>query len=128
MAQQYLTYDEYLSYGGTLDETAFKMAEFKARSRIDWMTLARVQNMKEVPFEVKMAMMCIMQVDSKYSADAQASSALVSSFSTDGYSESYGGASEQSRSAQTQLNNEVGKMLFGVLDDSGVPLIYKGIP
>ena len=73
------------------------------------------------------AMMVIMKVDSKYSADSQADTAIVSSFSTDGYSESYGGISEQSDSMDKQLTKEVSKMLFGVLDDYGVPLIYRGV-
>ena len=124
---QYLTYEEYIAMGGTLSATEFPVAEFKARSRIDWMTLARVQNMAVVPEEVKMAMMVIMKVDSKYSADSQADSAIVSSYSTDGYGESYGGVSEQSDNADRQLYREVSKMLFGVLDDNGVPLIYKGV-
>ena len=124
---QYLTYEEYVAYGGDMNESDFTLAEFKARSRIDWMTLGRVQNMRTVPDEVKLAIMCLIRVDSKYSSDAQVYSALVSSFSTDGYSESYGSASEQARAAQTQANEEVTRMLFGVLDDNGVPLIYKGL-
>ena len=124
---QYLTYAEYIAYGGTLSENDFTLAEFKARSRIDWLTLARVQNMAVVPEEVKLAMMVIMKVDEKYSADSQAESAVVSSYSTDGYSESYGSISEQSDSMDKQLTKEVSKMLFGVLDDNGVPLIYKGV-
>ena len=124
---QYLTYEEYVSYGGTIPESEFTVAEFKARSRIDWLTLARVQNMATVPEEVKLAMMVIMKVDEKYSADAQVDSAIVSSFNTDGYSESYGGVSEQTSVIETQVNQQVCKMLFGVLDDTGTPLIYKGL-
>ena len=124
---QYLTYEEYQQYGGTLSENDFRIAEFKARSRIDWITLGRVQNMSNIPEEVKLAIMAIMKVDAKYSADAQADSAIVSSFNTDGYSESYGGVSEQSSNAENQLNNEVSRMLFGILDDYGTPLIYKGL-
>lgn len=127
MARQYLTFAEYQQYGGKLSETEFALAEFKARSRIDRMTLARVQAMQEIPEEVKMAMMVIMKVDEKYSADALSDSAIVSAFNTDGYSESYGGISEQSDNAQTQLNQQLSRMLFGVLDDFGVPLIYRGL-
>ena len=124
---QYLTYDEYVAYGGTMDETAFTVAEFKARSRIDWLTMARVKNMAAVPEEVKLAMMSIIAVDAKYSAPAQAGSAVVSSFSTDGYSESYGSASDQTQTIEKQLNNEVSKMLFGVMDDYGERLIFRGL-
>ena len=124
---QYLTYEEYIQYGGDMSETDFVLAEFKARSRIDYITLARVQNMKTVPEEVKLAMMCIIKVDSKYSADAQVYNAIASSFSTDGYSESYGSAEEQARTAQQMVTEQARKMLIGVLDDTGVPLIYLGV-
>lgn len=124
---QYLTYEEYQAYGGEMSEKDFTLAEFKARSRIDRLTLARVQYMKTVPEEVKLAMMCIMKVDTKYSADAQVDSAIVSSFNTDGYSESYGGISEQTAAAEQQINRQVRTMLFGVLDDAGVPLVYMGV-
>lgn len=124
---QYLTYDEYVGYGGDLSEQDFVLAEFKARSRIDRMTLARVQYMQEVPEEVKLAMMCIIKVDRKYSSDAQADNAILASYSTDGYSESYGGVSEQSNNAEIQLTRQIGKMLFGVVDDTGIPLIYLGV-
>ena len=124
---QYLTYQEYVALGGELSATDFVLAEFKARSRIDRMTLARVQAMQTVPEEVKLAMMCIIKVDGKYAADAQVDSAIVSSFNTDGYSESYGGADQQTQAVESQLNSQVTTMLFGVLDDFGVPLIYKGV-
>ena len=46
---EYLTYEEYQEFGGTLPETEFEMAEFQARKRIDYWTDSRVQNMSEVP-------------------------------------------------------------------------------
>ena len=125
---QYLTYDEYVAYGGDMSETDFTIAEFKARSRIDWLTMARVQYMAEIPEEVKLAMMVIIKVDSKFSASAQVESAIISSYSTDGYSETYGSVFEQARLADQQVNREVIKMLLGVMDDSGTPLIYRGVP
>lgn len=124
---QYLTYAEYVALGGDMSETDFTVAEFKARSRIDWITMARVKNMAVVPEEVKLAMMSIIKVDAKYSAPAQAYNAVASSFSTDGYSESYGSASELTQSIEKQLNNEVTKMLFGVVDDYGEHLIFRGL-
>lgn len=124
----YLTYDEYVAYGGTMSQDEFVLAEFKARSRIDWYTLARVQAMRVVPEEVKMAMMVIITGDAKYSVDAQATKdGMIASYSTDGYSESYGSITEQSQNYDNQIKQTVERMLFGVLDDNGVPLIYKGL-
>ena len=124
---QYLTYEEYVAYGGTMPETDFPVAEFKARSRIDWLTMGRVQNMAVVPEEVKLAMMVIINVDSKFSTDAQLESAVISSFSTDGYTETHGNFFEQVGLANSRVNSEVQKMLFGVLDDYGEPLIFRGL-
>lgn len=124
---QYLTYDEYLQYGGTMDESEYAVAEFKARSRIDWITMGRVQNMAVIPEEVKLAMMVIINVDTKFSSDAQLESAIISSFTTDGYSETHGNFFEQVGLANRRVNGEVQKMLFGVLDDYGEPLIYRGL-
>lgn len=123
----YLTYADYQRLGGTMPEEDFCLAEYKARSRIDFMTLGRVQNMQTVPEAVKMAMMVIMKVDERQSVDAQAASPIVASYSTDGYSESYGSLSEQAQTIQRQTNQQVTRMLFGVVDDYGVPLIYKGL-
>ena len=124
---QYLTYEEYVAYGGTMPESEFPVAEFKARSRLDWITMGRVQNMAVVPEEVKLAMMVIINVDSKFSTDAQLESAIISSFTTDGYTETHGNFFEQVGLANRRLNSEVQKMLFGVLDDYGEPLIFRGL-
>ena len=41
---QYLTYQEYLALGGTLEEMPFNLLEFDARKRIDKRTLERLVN------------------------------------------------------------------------------------
>ena len=123
----YLTYDEYQSYGGTLPEVDFTLAEFRARKRVDYLTDSRVENMAEVPEAVKQAMMSIIKADSAVGVDAQAGSPLVASFSTDGYSENYGSAADQTANVEKQLNREIGRLLYGVKDDGGVPLLYRGV-
>ena len=123
----YLTYDEYLAYGGTLAETDFALAEFKARKRVDYLTDSRVEAMAEVPEAVKLAMMSIIKADGVVGVDAQAGAPLVASFSTDGYSENYGSAADQTANVERQLNREIGRLLYGVKDDNGVPLLYRGV-
>ncbi|MBQ3386612.1 MAG: hypothetical protein IJG53_04740 [Eggerthellaceae bacterium] len=123
----YLTYDEYQSYGGTLPEADFTLAEFRARKRVDYLTDSRVENMAEVPEAVKQAMMSIIKADSAVGVDAQAGAPLVASFSTDGYSENYGSAADQTANVEKQLNAEIRRLLFGVKDDNGVPLLYRGV-
>ena len=123
----YLTYDEYQSYGGTLPEADFTLAEFKARKRVDYLTDSRVEAMAEVPEAVKLAMMSIIKADGAVGVDAQAGAPLVVSFSTDGYSENYGSATDQTANVEKQLNREIGRLLYGVKDDGGVPLLYRGL-
>ena len=123
----YLTYDEYLAYGGTLAETDFALAEFKARKRVDYLTDSRVEAMAEVPEAVKLAMMSIIKADGVVGVDAQAGAPLVASFSTDGYSENYGSAADQTANVERQLNREIGRLLYGLKDDNGVPLLYRGV-
>ena len=123
----YLTYGQYVAFGGTMTEEAFELAEMKARKKIDAMTQGRVARMAEVPGEVRVAMMEIIGVDGAFGAAAQASAPVVASFTTDGYSESYGGVSERASAAGAKLRGTVGELLYGVTDDEGVPLIYAGV-
>ena len=123
----YLTYDEYAMYGGTMSEADFALAEFKARKRIDYLTDSRVEKMAEVPEAVKLAMVSIIKADSAVGVDAQAGAPLVASFTTDGYAESDGSAADQTANVERQLTAEVRQLLYGVKDDNGVPLLYRGI-
>ena len=48
----YLTYNEYLQYGGSTQDTAeseWALLEFEARKRIDYLTANRVAAMATVP-------------------------------------------------------------------------------
>lgn len=58
----YLTYDEYLAFGGTVEETAFDNLEFEARTVIDWWTYNRLQNDEEYPEAVKRCMFKLINI------------------------------------------------------------------
>ncbi len=123
---KYLTYAEYVERGGTLPETSFNLLEFKSRKRIDYLTDSRVQSMAEVPEAVKMCVMCLISLESTVGVQAQAEKPVVTSFSTDGYSESYGKAMGAA-DADKSMNAVVGEYLYGEKDDNGVPLLYRGV-
>lgn len=125
---QYLTYQQYTAWGGTLEEPAFNLAEIKARSRIDAMTQGRVAHMASVPEQVQAAMMEIIQVDGTYSASAQAAAPVAASFTTDGYSESYGSVESRTAAIEAQLAASIETLLDGITDDDGVPLLFAGVP
>ena len=133
---QYLTYDEYKSWGlpdgteppeGILDAPSFAVAEFRARKTIDYWTDSRVQKMETVPEAVKHCMVAMIKLDSKYGAEAQIESPLLSSFNNDGYSESFGSASDQKAAADKAVADSSRQWLYGETDDEGTPLLYRGI-
>ena len=127
MNEVYLTYAEYQKYGGSLTEADFTLLEFKARKRIDYWTDSRVKDMAEIPEEVKLCIMSLIKAEAVYGVDAQLDSPTVASFNTDGYSESYGSASEQTANVEQGIRKMVRQMLYGVCDDEGVPLLYRGL-
>ena len=130
---QYLTYNEYLSFveegseAAQLSPATFAIAEFRARKAIDYWTDSRVQAMETVPEAVKHCMVAIIKLDSKYGAEAQIENPLLSSFSTDGYSESYGSATDQQAAARKAVAEGIQQWLYGETDDNGVPLLYRGL-
>lgn len=122
----YLTYDEYIGYGGTLAQTDFILAEFKARKRIDYLTDSRVQDMKTVPEAVKLCCMTAIGMITTVGAEAQATKPTVTSFSTDGYSETMGN-SMNAADGEKQINSTIAGLLYGECDDEGTPLLYRGV-
>lgn len=123
----YLTYDEYVEFGGTLDQTAFENLEFKARKRIDYLTDNRVRDhMAEVSEAVKRCMYSLISTENSVGIEAQANRPNVTSFSTDGYSESYGNAIN-TEDAGNRMNSLAVSMLYGEVDDNGTPLLYLGV-
>lgn len=124
----YLTYAQYLDWGGTLSEPEFQFAEIGARARIDAMTQGRVAHMAQVPEQVQAAMFEIINVDNTFSASAQASNPVAASFNTDGYSESYGSAETRTAAIEKRLDADIEILLNGLVDDDGVPLLFAGVP
>ena len=123
----YLTYDEYVEYGGTLGQAAFENLEFKARKRIDFLTACRVRDhMAEVTEAVKRCMFSLVEMESKIGIEAQATNPNVTSFSTDGYSESYGN-SITTEDAGKRMTEVIASMLYGEVDDTGTELLYLGV-
>lgn len=122
----YLTYEEYVTYGGTLSQAAFPLVEMACRKRIDYLTASRVQNMAVVPAAVKQCMALIMKLEAATGANAQVENPAVTSFSTDGYSESYGHSLSADDTAK-QINKTIATCLYGEADDEGTPLLYRGV-
>ena len=112
----YLSYEDYQALGGALPQNSFALLEFKCRKLIDRATDSRVQDMENVPEAVKKCMMSLVNLERP----------TVTSFSNDGYSESYGKALSV-EDARKSMQSLIESMLYGETDDNGVPLLYRGL-
>ena len=123
----YLTYEEYMAMGGTLTEAEYVLAEFRARKRLDYLTAGRIQAMAVVPESVKQCVLSIVKAEGVLGPCAQADAPPVASFASDGYSESYGSPAQREEALETALNAEIVRLLWGEVDDRGVPLLCRRV-
>lgn len=122
---QYLTYDEYQSLGGNLDQTPFNLLEYNARKKIDEKTFGRLIGKGQDYQEVKLCVYNLITILNSYSSyDTQNKS--VSSESTDGYSISYGTPQKSTTEAKnSELDSSIDTYLINVVVDN-VPVLYRG--
>ena len=122
---QYLTYQEYLALGGTLDEMPFNLLEFNARKKIDERTFGRLINKGQEYQEVKVCVYNMITTLNSYSSyDTQ--NKAISSESTDGYSISYGTPQKSTTEAKnSELEDIIDTYLSNLIVDD-VPVLYRG--
>lgn len=123
----YIDYTYFSENGGSADVTgpAFPAVEYRARAVVDRYTQQRVQAMTAVPEAVKRLMVELVNAEAHGGANAILNPA-VSSFSADGYSETYA----VPMTAETVAAGEaalVKTYLSGVRDDKGTPLLWLGV-
>lgn len=122
---QYLTYQEYLALGGTLEEMPFNLLEFNARKKIDERTFGRLVDKGQEYKEVKLCIYnMIITLNSYSSYDTQ--NKAISSESTDGYSISYGTPQKSTTEAKnSELEDVIDTYLTDLVVD-GVKILYRG--
>lgn len=129
---QYLTYDEYKSLGGNLDQTSFNLLEFEARKIIDGNTQNRLINVIEIPQEVKLCIFKLINSILKFSKEEDNSqNSNIASENIDGYSVTYNNVSLDQienvvKSKNIELNDIVYDYLLGVVVNN-VHLLYRGV-
>jgi hypothetical protein len=131
----YLTYDEYLSMGGTLDEVNFTRFEFQAEAEINYVTFSRLRGDKTFPEEVKRLTHYLVELmEKKASAFSlgkgnDASNAYITSQSNDGVSISYNGLSPKDliELCKTDFLTAIRSYLDGVTNEAGRKLLYRGV-
>lgn len=125
---QYLTYEEYKSLGGTLGEMPFNILEFKCQKTIDNLTFNRLVNLDKQIQEVKMCIYDMMNISSKYETISNKQAQGISSENTDGYIVNYGSIStEQEKTKNLELQDCVTNYLTDCYLDDGTSYLYCGV-
>lgn len=123
---QYLTYEEYKSLGGTLGEMPFNILELKARQVINERTQNRLKNIEEMPQEVKICVYDLINTMNKYNLSNNSTSSNVSSENIDGYSVTYKSGTELTEEQKKQYDDVMETDLYGVIVDN-TPILYLGV-
>ena len=122
---QYLSYEEYKSLGGTLGEMPFNILELKARQIINERTQNRLKNIEEMPQEVKICMYDLINTMNKYNLSNNSTSSNISSENTDGYSVTYKSGTEMTAEQKAQYEDVMLTDLYGVIVN-GESILYLG--
>lgn len=138
----YLTYVDYQTMGGTLDEATFDNYEFLAECYVNWYTFSRLkkEEPEDYPEELARCMYALIDlitvkmnlIKSSAGGDvgSSSSSGAIASQSNDGVSVSYNviNASELRKAIGEEEVASVIKMaLDGVKDSLGRKLLYRGL-
>ena len=122
---QYLTYEEYKSLGGTLGEMPFNILELKARQIINERTQNRLKDVEKIPQEVKICVYDLINTMNKYNLSYNSTSSNVSSENTDGYSVTYKSGTEMTTEQKAQYEDIMLTDLYGVVV-IGEAILYLG--
>ena len=122
---QYLTYEDYKSLGGTLGEMPFNILELKARQVINERTQNRLKNIEEIPQEVKICVYDLINTMNKYNLSNNSTSSNISSENTDGYSVTYKSGTEMTAEQKAQYEDVMLTDLYGVIVN-GESILYLG--
>ena len=126
---QYLSYDEYLDLGGTLQEVPFNELEYECRKLIDSKTQNRLKKATEIPEEVKMLENKMIQDLYGYYNSLQKAQSGIESENTDGYSVTYMPGNQISQliaAKANDLQDLVSTYLYGVIVNNE-HLLYCGV-
>lgn len=134
----YLTYQQFQTMGGTLDESLFNDYEFEAESVVDWYTFNRLHGETEYPERLSRLMyhlinLLILKAQAMgMSSDTDGSNIgerSISSQSNDGVSTSYNviPASELAKTAKEEMIQAIQQYLQGVTNSLGRRLLYRGL-
>lgn len=129
-SEQYLTYEEFMTLGGTISKMPFNILEFEARNKINNRTQNRINNMKDKPQEVKLCVNAMINTLVQYVVDnSKGINKNIASESIDGYSVSFITGSqvqEAIKSKKSELEDIMQTYLGNVRTSDNIPVLYLG--
>lgn len=110
---KYLTFDEYLNLGGTLEEAPFSIYEYRAEKKVDLYTCNRFAKAKEYPSELKQ---CVFNLIPLFESDNNILSEKIGDYSI-------------TKKDRKQIENDIKDIIkdclsYVVIED--VPVLYVG--
>ena len=135
----YLSYIEYLAYGGKLDETTFNEFEFEAECIIDYYTFNRLKNDTVISEPVKRLVYALIGIAQKKAATLNlgvntsniegSGDVYVMQQSNDGVSTTYNGMSAASlyQLSKQEMSRTVFRYLATVVNQAGRKVLYRGL-
>lgn len=126
---QYLSYQEYIELGGTLEEVPFNELEYECERIIDSRTQNRLKNADEIPQEVKMLEYKMLENLQGYYKTLKNAQKGLQSENTDGYSVTYIPSTQIGHLVQGNikiLQELISTYLFGVIVNNE-HLLYVGV-
>ena len=121
---EYITFEDYKSIGGVLEPAAFDRYSLRVFSRIRKETCGRVDVMEAVPDEVKHLSRDLIEY-MHYNVNSGKAVASESQ-SQGGASESISYVNKTSADTEKDIDRMIYDYLASVVDDKGVPLLYRG--
>lgn len=129
----YLTYADYVSLGGTLEEGEFNPLEFKAETKVNWYTFNRLARDTEFDNRVPLCVKAIIDIlqrleNAKNGLNADGSVSIVKQ-SNDGVSTDYNALSpsETIDKAEKEIAETIEQYLYKVKNKAGKIVLYRGI-
>jgi len=126
---QYLSYQEYIELGGTLEEVPFNELEYECERIIDSRTQNRLKNADEIPQEVKILEYKMLENLQGYYTSLQKAQSGISSENTDGYSVTYIPSTQIGQLVEGNeeiLQDLISTYLFGVIVNNE-HILYLGV-
>jgi hypothetical protein len=134
----YLSYEEYVNYGGTLDETTFAQFGFEAECIVDYYTFNRLKNDTVITEPVKRLIFTLIDIALKKKAtlglganaeSGTASDVYITRQANDGVDTTYNSMSASTlyQLCRHETSNAIQRHLASVVNQAGQKVLYRGL-